>query len=92
MKITRKKLKRTAIVSSIAAVSVLIFAIFFYGFSPDFDYFLIVAFTVGVGPVSLASIIHKRWKNKIEKAVPEFLRDLATSIRTGMPIQAWWHT
>lgn len=88
MKIMRTTLRRTAIVSSIAAVSIFIVSIFFYGLSPDLDYVLIVAFTVGVGPVSLGSVIHKRWKNKIEKAVPEFLRDLATSIRTGMPIQA----
>lgn len=86
MKITRGTLKRIAIGSSLGAVALLIASIFFYGFSRDFDYLLIVVFVVGVAPPSFASIIHNRWKNKIEKAMPEFLRDLATSIRTGVPI------
>ena len=88
MKITRRTLKRIAILSSVAAAALLIASILFYGSSPDFDYLLIVVFTVCVAPASFASIIHNRWKNKIEKAMPEFLRDLATSIRTGVPIHA----
>lgn len=88
MKITRRTLKRIAIVSSVAATALLIVSILFYSSSPDFDYLLVVVFTVGVAPASFASIIHNRWKNKIENAMPEFLRDLATSIRTGVPIHA----
>lgn len=88
MKITRRTLKKIAIASSVAAAALLIASIFFYGSSPDLDYFLVVVFTVGVAPVSVSSIIHNRWKNKIEKAMPEFLRDLATSLRTGVPIFA----
>jgi pilus assembly protein TadC len=56
--------------------------------TPEFDYLLIIVFTIGVAPASFGSIIHNRWRNKIEKAMPEFLRDLATSIRTGVPIHA----
>jgi len=88
MKITRRTLKRIAILSSVAAAALLIASILFYGSSPDFDYLLIVVFTVSVAPASFASIIHNRWKKKIENAMPEFLRDLATSIRTGVPIHA----
>ncbi len=88
MKITRRTLKKIAIASSVAAAALLIASIFFYGSSPDLDYLLVVVFTVGVAPVSVSSIIHNRWKNKIEKAMPEFLRDLATSLRTGVPIFA----
>jgi len=88
MKITRRILKRVAIASSVVAAALLVASIFFYGSSPDLDYFLVVVFTVGVAPVSVSSIIHNRWKNKIEKAMPEFLRDLATSLRTGVPIFA----
>ena len=87
MKITRTTLKKMGIVSSVAAVAFFIASFFFYGSSSDFDYLLIIAFTIGVAPPSFVTIIHNRWKNKIEKAMPEFLRDLATSIRTGMPIQ-----
>ena len=48
---------------------------------------IVIALTIGVAPPSIASIIHNRWKNKIEKATPEFLRDLATASRTGIPLQ-----
>ena len=88
MKITRGTLKNIAIVSSATATALFVLSILFYGTSPDFDYLLVIAFAVGIAPPSFMSIIHNRWKNKIEKAMPEFLRDLATSIRTGVPIQA----
>lgn len=88
MKITRKTLRRIAIASSVAASALFIAFLIFYTYSPDLDYLLIVAFTVGVAPPSFASIIHNRWKNKMEKAMPEFLRDLAVSIRTGVPMHA----
>jgi len=88
MKITRRTLRRIAVASSVAATALLIASIYFYGSSPDLDYLLVVVFTVGVAPASVASIVHNRWKNKIEKAMPAFLRDLATSLRTGVPIFA----
>lgn len=87
MRITRKTLKKIGVVSSVAAVAFFIASFVFYGLSPDFDYLLIIAFTIGVAPPSFVAIIHNRWKSKIERAMPEFLRDLATSIRTGVPIQ-----
>ena len=88
MKITGRTLRKIAIASSVAAAALFIVSILFYASSPDFDYLLIVVFTAAVAPASIASIVHNRWKNKIEKAMPEFLRDLATSIRTGVPIHA----
>lgn len=86
MKVTRRTIKQIAIISSAAAVITLIVSGLFYVTSPDFDYFIVIAFTVAVSPVSLAGIIHSNWKHKIERAMPDFLRDLATSIQTGMPI------
>jgi len=88
MKVTTRTLKRVAMVSSAAAVVVLIVSGLFYIASPDFDYFIVIAFTVAVAPVSVAGIVHNNWRHKIERAMPEFLRDLATSIRTGVPIYA----
>ena len=88
MKIIKKSLKRIAMISSMAEVVLLIIFIFLYGFSPDIDYLLIIVFTVAVAPPSVASLIHNRWKKKIENSMPEFLRDLATSLRTGVPINA----
>jgi len=88
MRVTRRILKRIATVSSVAAVTLLIVTGFFYWNSPDLDYFIVIAFSVAVAPVSLAGVIHSSWKHKIERAMPEFLRDLATSIQTGVPIYA----
>lgn len=48
---------------------------------------IVAAFSIAVVPAGIASILHGRWKNKIEKAMPEFLRDLATAAQTGMPLQ-----
>ena len=86
MKITRKTLKIITIISAIVGVAVIFAALPFYLASPDFDYILVIAFTVAVLPAGIASVIHNRWANKIEKATPEFLRDLSTSFRTGMPL------
>jgi len=86
MRVTRQILKKIAIISSAAALALLTVTGFFYWSSPDFDYFIVIAFTVAVAPVSVAGLIHANWKHKIERAMPEFLRDLATSIQTGVPI------
>jgi flagellar protein FlaJ len=86
MKILRKTVKRIAIISTLAAVALFVVAIPFYLTSPDLDYILVIAFTVGVLLPGIASIIHNRWKNKIEKATPQFLRDISTSFKTGMPL------
>ena len=86
MKIIRKTLKKIATISSIAGLALIFAAIPFYFASPDLDYVIVIAFTVAVLPPGIASIIHNRWQNKIEKATPEFLRDISTSFRTGMPL------
>ena len=88
MPLTRKTVKKIAIISAAIAVIALVpLTILFYA-SPDFDYILVVVFGVGVAPASIVGIIHDRWKNKIQKVMPEFLRDVATSIRTGVTIYA----
>ena len=86
MKITRKLLKKITIISSVAGLAIFFAALPFYFTSADLDYILVFAFTIAVLPPGIASVIHNRWQNKIEKATPEFLRDIATSFRTGMPL------
>lgn len=86
MKIIRKSIKKIAIISALAALALLCAAIPFCFASLDLDYVLVIAFTVAILPPGIASVIHNRWANKIEKATPEFLRDLSTSFRTGMPL------
>ena len=65
----------------------IIASILVYLTNPTLDYLIVIGFAIAVTPPGIASIIHSQWKNKIEKALPEFLRDLATSSRTGMPLQ-----
>jgi flagellar protein FlaJ len=86
MKILRKTIKKIAIISGIIGAAIFVVALPFYLTSPDLDYILVIAFTIGVTPPGIASVIHNRWKNKIEKSTPDFLRDLATSFKTGMPL------
>ena len=87
MRITKKTTKRISIISVTAAIIFFISALFFYLLSPTLDYMLVIALAIGVLPPSIASMIHNRWKTKIEKATPDFLRDLATASRTGIPLQ-----
>ena len=86
MKITKKTIKRISIVSIAAAIIFFISASIFYLMSPTLDYMIVIALTIGVAPLSVAGIIHHRWRSKIEKATPDFLRDLATASRTGIPL------
>jgi archaeal flagellar protein FlaJ len=87
MRITKKTMKRISIVSVTAAVVFFVSSLFFYLLSPTLDYIIVIALAIGVIPPGIASILHARWKIKIEKATPEFLRDLATASRTGIPLQ-----
>ena len=87
MKITRRDIKRISIVSTIAGIVFLVVSLIVFFTSQTLDYMIVIALTVAVTPPSIASIIHNRWKNKIEKMTPEFMRDLATFSKTGMPLQ-----
>ena len=86
MKILRNTIKKIAIISAVVGLATFFVALPFYLTSPDLDYILVIAFTIGVTPPGIASVVHNRWKSKIEKATPDFLRDLATSFKTGMPL------
>jgi archaeal flagellar protein FlaJ len=87
MRLTKKTIKRITIASITAAIIFFISTSIFYLTSPTLDYMIVIALAIGVAPPSVASIIHNRWRNKIEKATPAFLRDLATASKTGIPLQ-----
>ena len=87
MKITRRIMKRIAIISTSIAIAFFIASLILLFTSPALDYLIVIALAVAVTPPSIASIIHSKWKAKIEKMTPEFLRDLATASKTGMPLQ-----
>jgi flagellar protein FlaJ len=87
LKITRKEIKKISIISTSVAVTFFVISLIFLFTSPVLDFMIVIAFTIAVAPPSIASIIHNRWKDKIEKMTPEFMRDLATASKTGMPLQ-----
>ena len=87
MKITKRDIKRIAIVSVVFALAFLFISIATLFNSPTLDYMVVISLTIAVTPAAIASIIHNKWKNKIEAATPEFMRDLATASKTGMPLQ-----
>jgi pilus assembly protein TadC len=87
LKITRRGMKRIAIISTSAAIVFFVVSLIFLFTSPTLDYMIVIALTIAVAPPSIASIIHSKWKDKIEKMTPEFMRDLATASKTGMPLQ-----
>lgn len=87
LKITRRDIKRTAISSTVAALVFFAVSLVYLLTSPTLDYMIVISLTIAVAPPSIASIIHSKWKDKIEKMTPEFMRDLATASKTGMPLQ-----
>jgi archaeal flagellar protein FlaJ len=87
MRITKKEIKKLTIYSTVAAIAFFCVALVVFFTSRTLDYMLVIALTIAVAPPAFANIIHNRWKSKIERAAPEFLRDLATASRTGIPLQ-----
>lgn len=87
MRVTNNTIKKTAIISSLVAVVFLVDSLLFFLTSSTLDYMFVIALTIAVAPPSALGVIHSQWRSKIEKAAPEFLRDLATSSKTGIPLQ-----
>ena len=80
-------MKRITIISTSVAIAFFLVSLVFLFSSPTLDYMIVISLAIAVAPPSIASIMHSKWKNKIEKMTPEFLRDLATASKTGMPLQ-----
>src|SRR5512136_2536584 len=87
MRITNRVIKKVSIISAIAAVIFFTISLVFYITSPTLDYIIVIALTIAVAPPSVLEVLHNIWRGKIEKATPEFLRDLATASKTGIPLQ-----
>jgi flagellar protein FlaJ len=87
MRITNRVIKKTAIVSAVVAAIFFVISAIFYLTSSVLDYMIVIALTIAVAPASVLGILHTQWQQKIEKATPEFLRDLATASKTGIPLQ-----
>ncbi|MBS7644210.1 type II secretion system F family protein [Candidatus Bathyarchaeota archaeon] len=51
---------------------------------PGWDNFIVLGLIVTIFPPSVVDLINRRWKKGIEDHLPDLLRDLASSQRTGM--------
>jgi flagellar protein FlaJ len=94
MRITNKQIRKVSIASTIAGIAFFVIMLIYYWlYSPEsyldpaLDYMVVIALTIAIAPPSMASILHNRWQSKIERATPEFLRDIATASKTGIPLQ-----
>jgi len=85
--LTNKLIKKVSIASIAAAIIFFVISLIFYLTSSVLDYMIVIALTIAIMPSSILGIIRNQWKAKIEKATPEFLRDLSTSAKTGIPLQ-----
>jgi pilus assembly protein TadC len=87
MIITNKLIKRVMTGSVVAGIIFFVISLVFFLFSATLDYMIVIALSIAVLPAAILGIIRNQWKAKIEKATPEFLRDLATASKTGIPLQ-----
>lgn len=87
MMITNKLIKKVMIGSVVAGIIFFVISLVFFLFSQTLDYMMVIALSIAVLPAAILGIIRNQWKAKIEKATPEFLRDLATASKTGIPLQ-----
>ena len=87
MKVTNRTIKKVTKISTGIALAFFALCLVLFLFSPTLDYMIVVTIVIAVSPPTVLSLINNRWKIKIEKAFPEFLRDLATASRTGIPLQ-----
>ena len=87
MRISKAAMKNITMASVTVAIIFLAISLVVYLSSPTLDYMLAIAIAIAAIPPSIAQMVRNNWKKKIEKATPEFLRDLATASKTGIPLQ-----
>ncbi len=74
-------------VSIFAGLSIMLFATFVwpgYNEHPSFDNVFVTAIIVALIPPSILDLINRRWKKAVDRNLPDFIRDIAESQKTGM--------
>jgi pilus assembly protein TadC len=56
-----------------------------YFVRPQYDNFMVVIFIAGLFPPSLLDLIDRRYRRLIDSRIPDFLREIGDSQRTGLP-------
>ncbi|MFQ6134555.1 MAG: type II secretion system F family protein [Nitrososphaerales archaeon] len=87
MRINRRVLVVTYGVSILAGLALILFATFFwpgYEDHPGFDNMFVTAVIITLIPPSILDLLNRRWKRAVDTKLPEFIRDIADSQKTGM--------
>jgi len=85
--VSRNDVIVTYCVSILLGVAIVLTAAFVwpgYRSHPGFDNMFVVALIVAVMPPSMLDLLDRRWKRAIDSKIPEFIRDIADSQKTGM--------
>lgn len=70
---------------SAAGVAIGLFGVYIYFSNPVLaDYIFTIAFTVGILPFAILSVLENRWRSSVEKRIPEVLEDIAEGQLTGL--------
>lgn len=74
-------------ISAILGVVVILNATFVWpGYlkRPDYDFFVVLAIIIAIFPPSGADVLDRRWRSAVNNKLPEVIRDIADSQKTGM--------
>lgn len=55
-----------------------------YQSHPNYDTFFVVAIVIALFPPALVDLMDRRWRNAVNSKLPELVRDIADSQKTGM--------
>lgn len=87
LKISKRDKNIVYSASALLGVAVIINATFIwpgYESHPNFDTFFVVALVVALFPPAVVDLLDSRWRNAVNAKIPEVIRDIADSQKTGM--------
>ncbi len=74
------------VVSAVVTLALVLFATFVYpGYQrrPDYDNYMVAIFVAGLVSPSFIDLVDRRYKSLIDSRIPDFLREIGESQRTG---------
>jgi flagellar protein FlaJ len=91
MRVPHKERMYVSIVSAIIGVALISTTLFFAFFSQDKSIFnpdelLFAALVVSLFPPAVVNILDSRWRNSVDRRIPDFLSDIAEAGRTGVTL------
>lgn len=86
-KVSRKAKVYIPSVSALVGVGIALFATFLspgYQVRPLYDNYVLAALIVALIPPSVIDLADRRWRNAVDSKLPDLIRDIADSQKTGM--------